>query len=785
MPVTITTYKNHKPALTEYLDYPHTMPKAYARLPQERFVGVSTISFPNKDKSRTTMAAMESSKWSDLPVPTAYVSNFEEMLDVLSDYFWVEEENPSDTAPRGKRLQPKRGREYKSGRRQYVPPVVLLFHRLEDDVMNIFGSDERFERLLMTGREKPVDIPIGKRTAEISDWHPNGSAPSFEFYIRWDGHWVDVPYKNGAIHRQWSGKIMRIIGRDIWAYLKEKLLDCADAFLKDVPLTELPKSWLERYYKSFEPEELELIKKYLAQNAHAIRLLYDELMKFLIAIKPAVTDDGQETGIVITRSGLLPKSVASASMRIATSLSDKAEWYLPPKWAMQMGSLTSAGSRIFCVKPGEYEGINEYDITMMEPWLYTIIPSPTIPREDYKRISEQPFIVDDWKGKWGNILISGHAPKLPKAYRAIRVHNPITERLDYIEGDFEQVWTTIPEAVIGVLSGRLQITQIHDGCLIDSTSYGSYMAAFAYLMYQLRNQFPAKSLQYNLIKQLAVSPSGKSQETNKNHQFIDPRKGFEPIPRESLPFYLDVEEAYINGEEPFRNIVREINQQAREPDNQIRFFEAVQYNANYSQQAGAYYNPVYGSQIKGAGSAILGLFAYHTNAPYGNCDGLFTIGDQTKGFQISRQIMREAGYPMPETGLGAFKRKAENASGNLVMGGLFFIEWDTIDRETGEVEHHYKDAKHNLIQRGNKPAKDLIKEFLRKGHITYQTDAVTLRYKQALQQKAVPGTRKSRTMTLTQPSSDDLNQLTTLSPFQDRILQDANRYLANSALKKT
>jgi len=754
---TITTFKDHVPDLTEYQDRPRTKPKLYERIPQERFVASHSISFPNEDNTRTTMIAMESSKWSNLPVPTG---SFEEKLDILAEYFAEDDVAPSLTKKRSVRERAK----YADGRRHFVPPVIMIYYRLEDDVMNEIGNDPRFRRLLLSGRDKPTFIPFGNKEVEVAHWNPNGSAPSYEFYVRWDGYYEPSLGRGGK--PKWHGKIMRIIGRDIWAYLKEKLLDCAEAFLKDIPVMELPQTWLTRYYSSFEPDELELIKQYLAANTHAIRLLYEKLTRILVEIRPEV----------ITRNGILPKSMATASMRIAHSLSDEEEWYLPPKWAMQMGALASAGPRIFNVRRGYHEDLNIYDISSMYPYLFTVTPLPT--DTNCKRIGEQPFILDDWKGKHGLICISGCAPKLPKAYRAIREHNPVTKRLDYIQGPFEMKWVTIAQAVISVMDNRLTVNQIHDGCLVVGDPNDSYLARYARMMYQYKDKFPEGSMQYNLIKGLMVAPSGKAQETNKNHQYVD--KAETIIPVQAMSHYYDMEEAYINGDDDFEAFIDEEWQDTRDPSKFTTFGKAVQRKADYAQQAGVYYNPVLGAQITGDGAAILGLFAYHTHAVHMHTDSIFTNGPQTQGFRESMQIMREAGYPMPETGMGSFKLKAENAYGYLAAGGLYYIEY--IDVETGEVKH--KQATHGIIQIGERDVKELIIEFLRTGQIEYQTDPSKLRYKQALLSKEKPGTVKSRKMTLVQPSSNDLNQLTTLSPFQDRILQDANKYLANSALNK-
>jgi hypothetical protein len=86
---------------------------------------------------------------------------------------------------------------------------------------------------------------------------------------------------------------------------------------------------------------------------------------------------------------------------------------------------------------------------MVSGFLMSLLPDPATCQ--YVDIAPGAFDIDQWIGQFGCMCISGtvHDSINPP----IREHNLATRRLRYIKGSFTRVWTTIPEIVIGVVSG--------------------------------------------------------------------------------------------------------------------------------------------------------------------------------------------------------------------------------------------------------------------------------------------------------------------------------------------
>ena len=571
-------------------------------------------------------------------------------------------------------------------------------------------------------------------------------------------------------------------------------------------------------------EELAIIKRIGANDAHIIRLLYEELMEFLMSIDRHV----------ITRNGLIPRSVASAGERIAAAQADEEEWSTPRKEFMQFAALTQCGPRIGCRKSGYFENMNQLDQSGQHTWITTQIPGPN--SREITRIPPQQFNVEDWIGQHALFIIRGES--FNSIWPDVRRHNSYAQRLQYIYGPFDHLFVTSYEAVQGVLKGTLRVDYIYDGIRITGDPSKSYMGRNSLRLYSIRKSYDPNSIQQAIVKTLAVSLVGKKAETNKDHRNLDDLIQYLDIPKEAQRNWQLMENAFILGKREFEEAVRLEFKQARQPHNVITFSKAFENHINYHSRAGAYYDPITAALIYGFSSAMIGTAAYYTNALAWHTDGLITTDDYEKGLKRFHDLMKRAGFPVPSSGLGAFEVRLERAHGWIANGGLYSITGWYTDKSTGVSIYKQKTAEHGIAFSDGMSTQQIIKDIVQKGKASYQTLPHSTRIMEALALGLEVGTIKSGESTLTEhmnpfiTTNDDgdrvwklhslseLQQLIKLNPpfgspewhrmkelsdqdlasqeiialltqststiaFSDGILQDAIKYLANSALSTT
>lgn len=181
----------------------------------------------------------------------------------------------------------------------------------------------------------------------------------------------------------------------------------------------------------------------------------------------------------------------------------------------------------------------------------------------------------------------------------IREHNLETRRLRYIKGSFTRVWTTIPEIVIGVVSGRMSVSQIHDGVHMVGSNEHSFLRKFAMRMEEIKSHEEEGSPLYILVKKFTNSVPGKLIEIYNHHPYIDPVDRKIMVPLDAGKSYQEIVNAYINGSEHLEELATKLFNESRfqDEDDEMTFGKFLDRHLPPSATTGPYYLPMHGSQI--------------------------------------------------------------------------------------------------------------------------------------------------------------------------------------------
>lgn len=769
----IRTHKNHKLIVAE-LHYRDTfkLTKVYDRLPVDRFVGLDTESFQNRDYGATWNKGLERYEGAlrtnliplDFSDPSKNVIietreldyPVEPVFDTLLKMFGEVEENPSRTKQRPKRE--RKDGSHRDGRRQWVEPVVLIMFNLEYDLGRLFRNHPQFQRAVSAMMDS-VRVQVGKYEVEIVQLTPSGNAASFEMYVRY------------------NHKIIRVIGRDAWGYIKGTLEEAAACFL-DEHKEEMDDKTFLRLWEELTTDELARIKNYAAKDARLTRELYEMLITILTNIDKHV----------ICRNGLLPKSVAGAAAKMAFSMAVVDEWKRPDAHVMGVGAMTYAGGRVFNRKPGLYDDINTFDVESAHGFAMMQLPDPCTCY--YIDIPPGKYGHKYWRGQWGCMLIDGEG--LDPYYPALRDHDHENLRLRYIFGPFKSVWATIPEIVYGVESERLRVDYIRGGIWMSGTNETSFLRKHVMRMYDIKKNSPKGSPLYVLSKYLINTVPGKLAEVNLDRPYIHLLAGAIPVPyvrtTRSKPGYKALLDSYIRGgeEELFDEVEKLCHQY---PDaEQLPFQLLSDEHVPNSGKAGAYYLPMHAAQITGLTSARLGLAAFCTNAISGHTDSLFVIGDQSKWFEVFRDMERAAGYQSPKIGMGSFKQEVVGGHGVLLKGNLYAIRYNSVNEKTGETEHLEKVATHSLpdLDLGKTSAYDIIMHLYKNSNIHYDTKPSPRRLKVASMSEKEPGVFDSHFQLATvkiDPNMTLNNEGEQVwKPYHNNLPVDTSQFLSHNTL---
>jgi hypothetical protein len=454
---------------------------------------------------------------------------------------------------------------------------------------------------------------------------------------------------------------MRILGKSIKGHLKSNSSDNAESLLHRYNLIPMPDSWSKRQWTSFDPDDMEFLTSYVTTSANIARELYEDLAARYNSISEYVT----------RRDGTIPSSVAGAGIKIALSKLEVEEYERPSWRVQQAGALIVAGARVFMnVKPGYYENVYQYDGVSWHGFLTGQLPDPVT--SEYVDIEPGAFHVEDWLGQYGAMYISG-IEHSPDRNRPLRFHDTEVRRLGYIRGAFTRAWAPIPEIVIGVISGKLTVTHIHDGIHIVGSNENSFLRRFMLDMEEIRRREPMGSPTYKLIKDVMNTVAGKLIQINTGHPYIDliargvhmpvdPWRGY----KKSKDAYMDLIEARVAGIKELKDKADSMYEDSKYPDRSMTFGTYLNTRHAPSATTGAYYQPMHGAQIWGESSARLGLLATITNAIAGYADSIITIGDASEGIAKYNAMVREAGYVAPETGMGSLLPKITHSSGYIL-----------------------------------------------------------------------------------------------------------------------
>jgi len=715
MTKTISGFKFNKPVTIELLHQRESFkrPKPHTRIDPARVLGVDTETLKSReygDKERTVTVQVDHSDPTLNVILEAKDSDYP--IKVLFDHLWplfsTHEQKAAWTKQRPRRA---RGGEkpHRDGRRQTIDPVVIIIHNLEYDLGRLMRDHPQFKRAALAGDDN-VRIMIDDYEVEIQFLIPFGSAPCFEFFIRRD-------------HR-----VMRLIGRDLWGYIKSSLNAIGESLLQ-MGKAELAEGAFLGIYEDMSDEELEEFRTYAANDALLTRQAYELIITLLIDIEP----------LVIGPNGLPPVSAPGAAAKMAFSMASADTWNRPSCRVQEIGALTYHGALAFSHRPGFHKNTDGNDVNSMYPHGMTQLPDPC--SVEYVDIEACKYIHERWRGKWGALCVSGEG--LDSHFPALRVHDTENTRLRSVFGTFERIWTTIPEVVIGVQSGRLRIDRIHDGIEMVGSNEHSFLKKFVEMVYKIKKDSPKGSPMYLMAKLLLNALYGKLVEVNFERPHLEPLARVVPLPRSQNHAYDDLVHLYIDkGIGALQEASDELMlAHPDEQDDPVLFGDLFNQHHPKTGKAGYYYLSMYGAQITGFASAKLALAAHCTNAIQGDTDSLFTIGDASEGLARYREIMLAAGYDAPEHGLGAFELEVKNGSGYFVKNKVYAIRYVVVDKETGKKVEKEKVANHGLVHVNTKTDSyyQLIERLYKRGKVSYTPKEVPIPLKTSLARGIEPG----------------------------------------------
>lgn len=702
-------------------------PKRYKALPDDRVVSISEGSRVLEKVLTTVFVGMSFQDiLYDTTIDTA--NSAMPLVDTLN-YLrtipgYTVDDNLENTKQREARERPglprtKKGATYRDGRRRAPKPVLLVTHDLNRLLGRLLRTNAKFRKAVRAGQRREL-VNIGEYEIEIAQLNVGGaSSCSAEFYIRWgEYHEKERDPQTKRFVRKSTRQVMRLIFFDL------------NGYLKNVPDQEL-QNFLEVDASPPVPE----LREYVAYRSMTSRKSYIRLKNLLTDIAPEV----------IRRNGTLPQSIAGAGIKIALSHMETEYIDAPTQRVSQMGALALYGGRSFFHNPRENIGYHDrlslYDGKSWHGFIMTQLPA--IETVQYRDIPpSQAFNVDDWRGKFGVMCVSGVS--LDSQNPPLVKHNIKESRLEYIRGSFTREYATIPAIMLGIVSGRLKVTAIHDGIVLDGTAGHGMLHNFTTELYARKESCAPGSLQSQIIKELINVVPGKLAEVKTNRPYVDPDARNYHVPEHLTPQDIkDLTNAYIDGQDTLYDKSQELLE--REDTTGVRFGDHLARHLGYGATTGCYYNPMIASQIWGMSSAMLALAAFTTGAISGYTDSLIVDHDPHEGLAEYRRLVRLAGYLAPEEGIGSFQAKVSNGYGYLARAGTWVIRWNGYtDRETGEVIPGGQEQALHLLD-GIEPqnAWEVIRKLANNKSIAYDVPDKPLTLVESYRHRVEPGTTKS------------------------------------------
>lgn len=658
---------------------PKTFSKAravYAPLREDRIFGVDTESLTSCGKLKTLLTPVRFHDRDVMLKSPSGTKMFEALLQLISDEYGEPEKGPhrpSRTAQRPKAERTKRkgyacGRD---GRRGNIVPVLAVWFNLPYDFGRLADDRRELLRAVATGSDSFHHIINNRLDLEVSKMI-FGSSSSFEWFIR--------------DHKRKS--VARVLGIDLRGYWKSSLSAAAKATggKQKIDIESLIDRVYEKPFEDFTTEEWRLFREYAGVDAHATLDLYHATVRLLCEVDSRV----------MRRTGVIPQSAPGAAAKIVFAKAFDChpgitEWLRYPAWADQLGCDSYYGGRSFnarrgVVRPspgGRKQGVVTRDLKSAYPFQLALLPDP-VTLKCIRVKSSDDFEVDDYKGKYGVLRIDGES--LDDRYPAFRVHSKL-KRLQYVYGSFTNIAVTIPEIVIGVLSGALRVTKIHEGVVMEGSPENSFLRAGIRDFFRIKEDTTLDKALRDMAKLLANATYGKLVEVNTKDYFLgeklivpnfvareDIARAFANIAANETGIKKD--DVYLgNTDEQIETVWSEFKQLIQNLDMTgisaekkqtlklscyVAALEHGQVESDGTSttlsaflrlgkpwKTGQYFMPLYGAQVTGATSAMLGLMARCTQALQGDTDSSHTVGNVDSGIDEYFQIMKEAGYPSP------------------------------------------------------------------------------------------------------------------------------------------
>ena len=678
-------------------------PKENEQLARDRIVGIDTESLRKNDRLRTLLVPLHFHDGPDLIETPSGTGMLSLLCRKLLDRFGEFEARPSETVQRDKGSRRKRKGDKpdgRDGRRSMPEPCLGVFFNLPYDLGRLFDDLTHGLKAIGSGASSYRIQLDGGLELEVDRLHL-GSSSSFKFLVR----------------ARAERRIAQVLGIDMVAYWKRSLEATAQAVGIDGKIdieTEVP-GIFEKDFSLLKPEEWERFKAYANIDAERTRSIYLATVELLVGIDPRV----------LNRAGVIPQSAPGAACKIMFAQAFEQHpglksWKRYTPHADQLGADAYFGGRAFCAEPGTHENIASVDRKSAYPYAEALLPDPVTvemwairaegnrllreldetvdddgvvsfsERHTYACGSSHGFDVNRWRGKFGVLVVDGEA--LDPVYPAFRKHDD--GRLRYVYGSFRGLPVTIPELVIGVITGSLRIDRVHRGYVAVGPSDKSFMRAGVRKFYEIKDAEDKAGRKgsplYELAKLLLNSPYGKLIETQRT-DFLT------PVPKVICPrfkarnrfaasvarvfasrgdceldrlYWGDSDEQKKAARAFFEDSAKEFSEEQREGQAVQAYVNALEsveaevdpgpselladyVEATHPYKAGAYFFPFYAAAITGLTSATLGCLARCVRAVAGDTDAVFfrLEPDQTvdshPGFKRFYELMTEAGYPSP------------------------------------------------------------------------------------------------------------------------------------------
>lgn len=742
--------------------------KEYEPIDPRRVIAIDTESLKSGGQLRTLLTTVRfHDGGSAIETPDGR-DMLEKLCEQVSDRFGEPAGHPSDTKQRPSKHR-NGSRRSRDGRRRTVDPVLSVWFNLAYDFGRLAADRPEVLRSVVAGADS-YRLKLSERfELEVAKMH-FGSSSSFEWYIR------DSAKKT----------IARLIGIDLTGYWKTSLASAAKALgiVEKVDVEKLfgssPEEFFKRPRESFTPEEWQLFRdEYALGDVETTLELYHRTVELLRTVDRRV----------VRSTGIIPPSAPGAAARIvfAGAFDQHPElrkenggpgaWERPPRWVDQLGCQSYFGGRVFCTRPGVHKRMVSLDIKSAYPWATACLPDPVT--AIYEPVAAQEgFDVADWRGLFGVLLIDGEG--LDDTYPAFRRHDLERRRLRYVTGPFENRAVTIPEIVMGVLSGALRVDRIRKGVIMRGSAETSFLRAGMVRFFGIKNDPSREKAVRDTAKLLANSTYGKLVEVNTSDysigenlpvpEFCDGQRVARTIARifaEKGPAELTDDDFAGETLNQVGYVRRLYAETAKDYQGESRPAEcAVLYTTllrrakvpttgklvslgrfmleNKRHRCGQYFMPLCASLITGLTSGVVGLLARCLGALQGDTDsvhvvlpeGLTCRKDQPAreiglpGWDRFEELLAESGYAMqipevPELGQWFCESPGPSAESVLARPKVYSHLFDD-----GSV----KQAKHGFSKwpSSKTDLHAMLRSFTIEGTATYTTRAAPRKLRAAV-----------------------------------------------------